>query len=383
MQSLFEHFKNASTNLPALENSPIYTLHEMQHAAMSPMQMLATAGKHWFHSPLNPLSYTPFGRQVAAASELVERMTRRYTKPTFGIEEIIVDYNRVQIEEEIISEQPFCNLLHFKKRDFRKKQPKLLIVAPMSGHFATLLRGTVWDMLPHADVYITDWQDARDVPLSDGNFDLGNYIDYVINYVSDLGPGVHLMAVCQPSVPVMAAASVMNAAGDENAPRSMTLIGGPIDTREAPTQVNLLAKDKPIEWFEQNVISRVPFNYPGAMRRVYPGFLQLTGFMQMNLDRHIDAHVKLFQHLVDGDGESAAAHRKFYNEYLSVMDITAEFYLQTVVEVFQKHSLPKGEFKYRGKTVRPSQITETALLTLEGELDDICGVGQTYAAHKL
>jgi poly(3-hydroxybutyrate) depolymerase len=376
-------FSDTMKSLPKPENTSIYTLHEMQHAALAPVQMMAHMSKFWFHSPMNPLSYTPMGRQAAAASELVERLTKRYTKPVFGIEEVVCDYKPVKIEEETLEEQPFCRLLHFKKLGHTKKEPKLLIVAPMSGHFATLLRGTVWDLLPHADIYITDWTDARDVPIHEGDFDLTTYVDYVIHYLTVLGPGAHVMAVCQPSVPVMAATAIMNAAGDENAPRSMTLIGGPIDTREAPTQVNQLAKDKPIEWFEQNVISRVPANYPGFMRRVYPGFMQLTGFMQMNLDRHIDAHLKLFQHLVEGDGESAAQHRKFYNEYLSVMDITAEFYLQTVIEVFQKHSLPKGEFMYRGEAVDASAITETALLTLEGELDDISGVGQTYAAQKL
>ena len=253
----------------------------------------------------------------------------------------------------------------------------------MSGHHATLLRGTVRDLLPFADVYITDWVDARDIPIHEGEFTLDTYISYVVRFLKKLGPNVHVMGVCQPAVPVFAAVALMNAANDGSAPRSMTLIGGPIDTREAPTSVNLLAKQKPIEWFEQNVISRVPMNYPGFWRRVYPGFLQLTSFVNMNLDRHIDAHFQLFQHLVDGDGESAASHREFYNEYLAVMDITAEFYLQTVEEVFQKHSLPKGELYYKDKLVDPSAIRHTALLTLEGEKDDISGLGQTYAAQKL
>ena len=370
--------------LSYLENSSLYTLHEMQHAAIMPVRYWAKGAREVLQSPFNMWNHTPIGRQFTAGVVLLERMTRRYLKPRFGIEEVEVDGKKAKIVEEIVDEKPFCQLLHFKKQGRGlKKQPKLLIVAPMSGHYATLLRGTVTDLLPHTDIYITDWTDAREVPLSEGEFDLHSYIDYVIDYFKMLGPDVHVLAVCQPSVPVFAAVSVLNAAKDPHCPRSMTLIGGPIDTREAPTQVNQLAQDKPIEWFERNVISRVPATYPGFMRRVYPGFMQLTGFMTMNLDRHIDAHVNLFNHLVEGDGESSEAHRKFYNEYLAVMDITAEFYLETVKEVFQKHSLPKGEFIYRDERVRPELITETALLTLEGERDDISGVGQTYAAQKL
>ncbi len=377
------------TQMQSQKTVPLYTLHEMQHAMMAPVSMMAHSTKHWLNSPLNPLSYTPLGRQLAAGSELLERMTKRYGKPVFGLTETMVDGNLVKIKEQIVDERPFANLIHFEKQKGRRAsdqaapQPKLLITAPMSGHHATLLRGTVRDMLPHADIYITDWLDARDVPLTEASFDLHDYIDYVIHYFKKLGTNTHVMAVCQPSVPVLAAVAIMNARGDECAPKSMTLIGGPIDTREAPTEVNELAKEKPLEWFEQNVVTTVPMNYPGHMRQVYPGFLQLTGFMTMNLDKHIDAHVKLFDHLVEGDGDSAETHRLFYNEYLAVMDITAEFYLQTVREVFQKHSLPKGEFMYRDELVDCSKITKTALLTLEGERDDISGVGQTYAAHKL
>ena len=375
--------------LPSNANVPLYTLHEMQHSLMAPFSMLASGSKHWMNNPMNPLSYTPMGRQMAAGSELFERMTKRYGKPVFGLNHTIIDEQKVGIREKTIDERPFCNLLHFEKKWGRRasdkplNQPKLLITAPMSGHHATLLRGTARDLLPHADVYITDWLDARDVSLTEASFDLHDYIDYVIHYFKLLGPNTHVMAVCQPSVPVLAAVAIMNARGDECAPQSMTLIGGPIDTRENPTEVNQLAKDKQLEWFEKNVVTTVPMNYPGAMRQVYPGFLQLTGFMTMNLDKHIEAHAKLFDHLVEGDGESAESHRVFYNEYLAVMDITAEFYLQTVREVFQKHSLPKGEFRYRDELVDCSKITKTALLTLEGERDDISGVGQTYAAHKI
>ncbi len=253
----------------------------------------------------------------------------------------------------------------------------------MSGHHATLLRGTVEALLPFLDVYITDWLDARHVSTTHGAFHLEDYIAYTIEFIRDLGPDVHLMAVCQPSVPVMVAASVMNEANDPRAPRSMTLIGGPIDTRANPTKVNLSATEKPLAWFEKNVITRVPMHYSGFMRRVYPGFLQLTGFMTLNMERHITAHKDLFKHLVEGDGESARAHKKFYDEYLSVSDLPAEFYLDCIDQVFQRQLLPKGEFLYKGKKVKPEAITETALLTLEGELDDISGVGQTEAAQKL
>lgn len=376
-------------DLKSKNNAPLYTLHEVQHAFMAPLSTWAHHSKHWYNHPANPLSYTPIGRQMAASSELLERMTKRYGKPAFGITHTMVGDTEVKIHEKMIEERPFCNLLHFEKItgrrsvDNKAKQPKLLVVAPMSGHHATLLRGTVKDLLPHADVYITDWLDARDVPQSEGGFDLHDYIDYIIQHFTTLGPNTHVMAVCQPAVPVLAAVAIMNARGDKNAPKSMTLIGGPIDTRESPTEVNQLAKDKDLKWFEDNAVTTVPLNYPGFMRHVYPGFLQLTGFMTMNLDKHIDAHVKLFNHLVDGDGESAESHREFYNEYLAVMDITSEFYLQTVREVFQKHSLPKGEFMYRDELVDCSKITKTALLTLEGERDDISGTNQTKAAHKL
>ncbi|NBX02955.1 MAG: polyhydroxyalkanoate depolymerase [Alphaproteobacteria bacterium] len=364
------------------ENSHLYNLHEMQYAVIAPLNMLASASSAFSRSPFNPLSYTGFGRHIAAAAEVVERVTARYGKPEFGIDHTIMNHKHVTVYENIIEEKPFCRLLHFEKYG-KPKQPKLLLVAPMSGHHATLLRGTVEALLPHLDVYITDWLDAREVSMAHGAFHLEDYISYTIDFIRKLGPDVNLMAVCQPSVPVMIAASVMNEAKDPMAPRSMTLIGGPIDTRINPTKVNQLAETKPMEWFEKNVITRVPFNYPGFMRSVYPGFLQLSGFMQLNLDRHIDAHKDLYKHLVQGDGESAAAHRKFYDEYLSVADLPAEFYLESIHAVFQEHLLPRGEFVYKGKKVKPETITKTALLTLEGELDDISGVGQTEAAQRL
>ena len=365
------------------ENASLYNLHEMQYAAaLTPINMLANASKAFHRNPLSPLTYTDYGRHMAAAAEVLERVTHRYGKPEFGITHTLVDGKRVEISEEIVDSKPFCRLLHFRK-NIKKEQPRLLLVAPMSGHHATLLRGTVEAMLPFCDVYITDWFDARNVGLIHGNFHLEDYIAYTIEFTRLLGPEVHLMAVCQPSVPVLIAASVMNEMNDKAAPRSMTLIGGPIDTRVNPTKVNKLAAEKTLSWFEQNVITRVPFNYPGFMRRVYPGFLQLSGFMQLNLDRHIDAHKDLYKHLVQGDGDSASAHRKFYDEYLSVCDLPAEFYLESIDQVFQRHLLPKGEFVYKGKKVKPAAITKTALLTLEGELDDISGVGQTEAAQKI
>jgi poly(3-hydroxybutyrate) depolymerase len=373
---------NSFFRLPMWENTSLYHMHELQHAAMAPISFMAQMNKMAYHSPMNPMSYTPVGRSIAAGSELLERMTKRYAKPEFGIESVEMNGTEVAVSETIVDVRPFCNLIHLKK-ETTKSTPKLLVVAPMSGHYATLLRGTVQDLLPHADVYITDWVDARDIPVLVGKFDLDDYIQYVIDYLKLLGPDVHVMAVCQPAVPVLAAVSIMSANLDPNVPRSMTLIGGPIDTREAPTEVNRTAKEKPFSWFEQNVVTRVPANYPGFMRRVYPGFLQLTGFMTLNMERHIGAHIDLFKHLVQGDGESVNAHKKFYNEYLSVMDITAEFYLQTIDTVFQRHLLPKGEMKWRGVRVDPKAITQTALLTIEGEKDDISGVGQTFATHRL
>lgn len=367
---------------PFMENSQLYNMHEMHHATMSPLRAMANANKMLFRSPYNLLSYTKLGKTVSAASELVERATRRYIKPEFEIERTSIGGKRYDIEEEVIVEKPFCRLLHFKKTQ-KIDQPKVLLVAPMSGHHATLLRGTVRGLLPHADVYITDWTDAREVPYYEGTFDLGDYITYLIDFMKILGRDTHAIAVCQPAVPLMAAVAVLNAENAEYAPRSMTLMGGPIDTREAPTVVNRTATERPLSWFEQNVVTRVPANYPGFMRKVYPGFLQLTGFMTMNLERHVSEHLKLYNHLVQGDGDSAEAHRTFYNEYLSVADLPGEFYLQTIDVVFQRHLLPKGEMTYKDKKVDPSKITRTALLTVEGELDDISGVGQTAAAHKL
>ena len=368
-------------NMMTSFENPLYQIHEMQHMGMKPLHMMAEAGKIFYRSPMSPFSFTPVGKQAAAVSELLERLTRNYGKPAFGITQTEVGGKTVAVKEVVIDERPFCRLLHFS-RDTKVQSPKLLIVAPMSGHHATLLRGTVEAMLPFADVYITDWIDAKLVPIFAGKFDLDDYISYVIDYARMLGP-VHMMAVCQPSVPVFAAAALMNAEKDPLSPLSMTLIGGPIDTREAPTEVNTKAKEHPGVWFENRVITRVPFNYPGCMRRVYPGFVQLMSFISMNLERHIDSHLQFFDHLVQGDGEGADTHKKFYDEYLSVIDLPAEFYMQTLDTVFQRHLLPKGQMKYDGRKVDPKAINKTAMLCLEGELDDISGVGQTRAAMNM
>ncbi len=366
--------------------TPLYWLYEMGSASLNPARVMTAFTKIMIESPLNPLSNTEFGKSLAAGCELFERTTRRYGKPEWDLHETVVDGVATPVEVRSVWERPFCRLLHFVRyhpQPLHQAQPRVLLVAPMSGHYATLLRGTVEALLPAHDVYITDWSDARAVPMSAGRFDLDDYVDYVIAMIRELGGNVHVVAVCQPSVPVLVAVSVMEADKDPAAPLSMTLMGGPIDTRRNPTAVNDLAAEKGIKWFRSNVITKVPFPHPGVMRDVYPGFLQLNGFISMNLDRHVDAHHKLFEDLVKGDGNSADKHRDFYDEYLAVMDLTAEYYLQTVDLVFIKHALPKGEMTHRGKRVDPSQITRVALMTVEGENDDISGLGQTEATHDL
>jgi poly(3-hydroxybutyrate) depolymerase len=360
----------------------LYHLHELSQAAITPIRLAAEAGHHVLSSPYNPLAYTQAGRAAAAACHVFEHSTRPQGKPAFGLNETLIDGAKVSVVEEIVARKSFCQLKRFR-REGTHDDPKLLIVAPLSGHYATLLRGTVAAMLPDHDVHITDWRDARAVPLRDGNFDLDDYIDYIVDFLHMLGPGSHAMAVCQPSVPLLAAVALMSAVGDPCVPATMTLMGGPIDTRRNPTVPNKLAMEHSIEWFEHSVITRVPAAYPGFMRRVYPGFMQLTGFMTMNLDRHVNAHIQLFNNLVKGDDDSAQAHRAFYGEYRSVMDLSAEYYLQTVKQVFKEHQLPNGTMVSRGRPVEPRAITRTALMTVEGELDDISGIGQTIAAHDL
>jgi poly(3-hydroxybutyrate) depolymerase len=362
-----------------------YQLYELNHAAMAPFRAGAEALRFVSGNPLNPLSQTVLGRTLTASLEVFERATRRYAKPAFGLSETVVDGKQVAVTEEVVWSGPFCDLLHFS-RDLPPSRPlgqKILLVAPMSGHYATLLRGTVEALLPHADLYITDWIDARMVPVTEGNFDLDDYIDYIIEMLHQLGAGAHVVGVCQPSVPVLAAVALMEQRGDPALPASMILMGGPIDTRMNPTAVNKLAKEHSLDWFKDNVIMTVPFPQPGFMRPVYPGFLQLSGFMSMNLDRHVMAHREFFEHLVKHDGEPAERHRDFYDEYLAVMDLTEEFYLQTVDTVFIRHALPKGEMMHRGAQVDTAAIRNVALMTVEGENDDISGLGQTQAAHTI
>jgi poly(3-hydroxybutyrate) depolymerase len=362
----------------------LYQLYEWQHAALQPVRALAEAQTQALKLPYLPMNYSPAARTLAAGLEVFSNITRRYPKPAFGLATTKVDGVERKVTERIVVSMPFCNILHFEREGCaERKDPKLLIVAPLSGHYATLLRGTVEAMLPNHEVYITDWIDARDVPLREGAFELDDYIDYVREFFMVLGPNCHVMGVCQPSVPVLAAVALMSEAKDPNTPRSMTLMGGPIDTRISPTVPNNLAKERSIEWFEHSVINRVPLPHAGFMRPVYPGFIQLTGFMTMNLDRHVGAHVRLFHHLVKGDGDSARAHKDFYDEYLAVMDLPAEYYLQTVRRVFQEHELPRGLMQCRGDKVDTAAITKTALLTVEGEKDDISGIGQTAAAHDI
>jgi poly(3-hydroxybutyrate) depolymerase len=362
-----------------------YQLYEMAHAALAPARAVSDATHFVFRNPWNPLANTALGRNISAGAELFERMTRRYGKPTFGLREFESDGLVTPVLEDVVWTKPFCSLLRFVRPDFPNgaHQPKLLIVAPMSGHYATLLRGTVEAFLPHFDVTITDWADARMVPLAVGSFDLDDYIDYLREMLAHLGPGVHTIGVCQPSVPLLAATALMAADGDPNAPASMTLMGGPVDTRRSPTEVNKLAEKRGVEWFRRNCLHTVPFPYPGFGREVYPGFLQLSGFMAMNLNRHVSAHLDMFNHLVSGDGDSAEKHREFYDEYLAVMDLAAEYYMQTVETVFVRHALPKGEMTHRGQRVDLTAIRDCGLLTVEGEKDDISGVGQTLAANEL
>lgn len=366
----------------------LYHLYDLQHALMTPARLMAEMTRSAYANPANPMAFTKLGRSIAAGAEVFERATRKFGEPDFGLTETTIDGKTVAVTEKIVASKPFCHLVNFQ-RDTKRKDPTVLIAAPMSGHFATLLRGTVQALLPHHNVYITDWIDARQVPKADGKFDLDDYIAYLREFLTFLGPDTHVIAVCQPAVPVYAAIALMEADNDPNIPLSMTLMGGPIDPRVSKTAVTELAEERDISWFEQTVVTDVPFYYPGAHRRVYPGFVQLGGFMSMNLDRHVGSAIKFFGHLVQGDGSSAESHRKFYNEYLAVMDITGEFYLQTVETVFQKHALPKGEMVWKDPfsdlsyTVKPQAIKRTALLTVEGELDDISAHGQTTAAHVI
>src|SRR3954469_3331087 len=349
----------------------LYSLYEAQHMALAPMRLMAEWSLGVFGHPFSPFAYWPMSRRLAASSDLFLRVTERYEKPAWDLP---------GIEIEVTQAKPFCNLLHFKQSV--EKKHKVLVVAPLSGHYATLLRDTVRALLPQHDVWITDWVNARTVPLYHGPFHLDDYVDYVRDWITLLSPDLHVISVCQPTVPVLAAVALMAANGGPQ-PRSMTMMGGPIDARRSPTAVNNLAQKKPFSWFQQNLIHRVPPKYPGYMRQVYPGFLQHMGFVAVNSDRHLVAHWDYYHHLVQGDGDSAETHRRFYDEYNAVLDLPAEYYLDTVKTVFQDFALPKGRMFVRGELVRPQAIRDTALLTVEGELDDISGNGQTEAAHAL
>ncbi len=370
----------------------LYTAFEFGRNVLRPWRTAARFGTEFWQSPLNPAKNSWFGRNAAASLSVFESITRRYTKPEWRLDFTEVNKVSVPIRVETACHKDFGSLIHFKRDEVALKRakgakagpdPRVLIVAPMSGHFATLLRGTVEAMLPEHDVFITDWVDARNVPISAGTFDLNDYVDYLIEFLQVVGPEAHTMAVCQPGPPLLAAIAVMSETDDPNLPATMTYMGSPIDARKSPTVTNQLAEKQPFEWFESNMIQSVPIPYSGMLRRVYPGFLQLMSFISMNSDKHLDAHHDYFNHLVEGDGDSAEKHRGFYDEYLSVCDMTAEFYLQTIRDVFQNYSLAKGEFRHRGNLVKPEAITDVALMTVEGELDDISGIGQTQAAHDI
>jgi poly(3-hydroxybutyrate) depolymerase len=364
----------------------LYDAYEVQRSLLTSASKLAGLGAGWLSNPSNPFGYSSMGPLVAAGLEVFAHASAPRGKPEFGIEEVLVGKKAVAVDEDIALRKPFGQLKHFRKVGAEPGEP-LLIVAPMSGHYATLLRGTVQRMLPKHDVFITDWRDAKLVSLDEGSFDLDDYVDYLIEFsevvMERTGKRPHVLAVCQPSVPAFAATAVMNADKHPATPRTLTMMGGPVDTRRAPTAVNTLATERPHAWFQRNVIATVPMIYPGSGRKVYPGFLQLAGFMTMNLGSHLVSHWEMFKHLVVGDDESADATRSFYDEYLSVCDMTAEFYLQTVDVVFQRHLLPKGEFMHRGRRVDPAAIKDTALLAIEGERDDISGIGQTRAGLDL
>jgi len=349
---------------------------------MGPLRAMASGAMSAIGMPLVGLSNTPVLRNLTAVYELISRAGLTHERPPFGIDTVMVGNRPVAVTEDASLTTPFGTLLHFRK-DIDMAQPRVLLVAPLSGHFATLLRNTVITMLPEHDVYITDWHNVRDVSVASGTFGFDEYVDQIIRFLEVMGPGAHVIAVCQPCVAVLIAVAVMAAAGHPDQPRSMTLMAGPIDTRVNPTKVNVLAQSKPMDWFEQNLIASVPARYPGAGRRVYPGFVQLAAFMSMNIDRHLKAHRELYQHLANGETEKAKATKEFYDEYFAVLDLASEFYLETVRLVFQEHALARGTLTWRGNKVEPRAIRRTMLLTIEGERDDICAVGQTAAAHEL
>ena len=368
----------------------LYSLHELAYHSAAPFRIGAQLTRDFWKSPFNPAADTALARTASASAELFESVTRRYGKPTWGLETVEIGGRRVRTTEQVIWSSPWCRLVRFARHlgDLKRAgkptvAPAVLIVAPLSGHYATLLRGTVETFLQDHDVYVTDWSNARQVPMLEGRFDFSDYIDHVRTMLTQIGPRAHVVGVCQPGPPVLAACALMAEDGDPNRPASMTFMGSPIDARLSPTVINGLAEEKPFTWFRSNMIHTVPWPYPGFGRRVYPGFVQLYSFMSMNEERHVDAHHEYFQHLVNGDGDGVEKHEAFYNEYLSVLDLTEEFYLQTIDFVFQQHLLPRGLLEHRGRRVDLTKIADIGLMTVEGEKDDISGVGQTQAAHTL
>jgi poly(3-hydroxybutyrate) depolymerase len=368
----------------------LYSLYETGYYASTPLRLAALGARDFWSSPLNPGRDSDLGRRIYAGADLFANLTRRYGKPKWGIDTVEIDGHPVRVRATEVWSSPWCKLTHFARdmADMRKAgrktlEPAVLIAAPLSGHYATLLRGTVQAFLQDHEVYITEWSNARDVPVMEGRFDFHDYIDHIRQMLTVLGPRPHVVAVCQPGPPVLAAAALMAEDGDESRPASMTFMGSPIDARLSPTVTNKLAEEKPFAWFKARMIDTVPGPYPGMGRRVYPGFVQLASFMSMNLEKHQEAHMRYLHQLMDGDGDSAERHLEFYDEYLAVLDLTEEFYLQTVDVVFQRYLLPKGELVHRGRPVRPELIKDIGLLTVEGENDDISGIGQTQAAHDL
>jgi poly(3-hydroxybutyrate) depolymerase len=368
----------------------LYTLYEAGYHAASPLRLAALATRDFWSSPLNPAANTEVGRRLYANSDLFANMTRRYGKPAWQVESVTIGGHEVRVRPTVVWSTPWCKLTHFARdmSDLRRAgkqeiEPAVLLAAPLSGHYATLLRGAVEAFLQDHEVFITEWSNARDVPLIEGRFDFHDYINHIREMLRVMGPRPHVVAVCQPGPPVLAAAALMAEDGEESRPASMTFMGSPIDARLSPTVTNKLAEEKPFAWFESNMIYAVPPPYLGTGRRVYPGFVQLASFMSMNLDKHKEAHQRYLRHLMAGDGDSADKHLEFYDEYLSVLDLTEEFYLQTVDVVFQRHLLPKGELFHEGQRVKPEGITDIGLMTVEGENDDISGIGQTQAAHDL
>jgi polyhydroxyalkanoate depolymerase len=361
----------------------LYEAYQAQRDLTAPTLAFAELSKRWLDR-LPPTFYrSPVFRQLSATYEMVARAHLIHERPAFGVTEVDVGGSIYPVQEELVLSTPFGSLLHFSADNGRAYQPRVLLITALAGHFSTLLRNTVRSLVADYDVYVTDWHNARDVPTSDGRFGLDDYIAHVIRFLEHLGPGTHVVAVCQPGPATLAATALMAAAGNPAQPRSLTLMAGPVDTRVNPTKVNELAHSQPLSWFEHNVIATVPRRYRGGGRRVYPGFMQVSAFVSLNLPRHVSQHITLYNHLMQGDDDSAQVIKDFYDEYLAVLDMTAEFYLETVDAVFQRDLLPRGELMWRGQPVEPAAITTTALLTIEGEKDDICGVGQTLAAHDL